>query len=758
MTMRVAASQMRTRVRPTLSRVRRRLRAEATRRLGREVVTAPGPVPAALWVFTGTEGATPGIGRELYRAEPVFRESVEASARAMSDRHGIEIGESFRGGPETAEEDRALAFARIGAVQIGLCDLWRSLGAPVAATLGIGLGEVAAAYAAGALDRDDAAAVAGALARSLARGARPGVAFTAEVDREGAQRLCAAAPAELRLLGSLAPHRCRLWAPDAGAAAARGFLAEHVQLGDPEPAPGSEHTAGASEVSALESALAGVVARPVRCRIFSAAAGGELHGARFDAPHWDWVISRPFSLPEAARPALELARRLVIGIGPDAGASEAIGAAAAALGAQPILVRTLPTAPDAGELAAWQAAIGGVRSLGTLSRPDAAAALEPPSAPERPRATPATLLLDDPVVAQDPFVHYEDLRDDGPVQFLTLHDAWIVLGHEEVVAALSRPQLYSSQITAPVDPVLLGSDGRPHAQVRRALAPAFSAEAVNRLAPELDAFAPTVLDALVQDGEIDVVRQFASPLAYYVGARLLELDTDTAATVSFAVGDAEAEPVTLIDRLSGVAELLREQSGLVARLRERHDLDETQIDSLLRLLWVASTATTKRVIASAVRILAEDLPLRRRLIDDPGLIPPFVEEAVRLHPPELVTLRITTDDTVLGGTAIPGGSVLLLCLAAANRDPRRYASPGEFRLDRTATHLAFGSGSHGCPGSAVARAEARSAIAALLQLAPDFCTPQPPCMLRYLPAMSTHGLQQLVIARSPSAAGSGGGR
>ncbi len=751
MTMRARGSRAKNQARATLSRVRRRLRASAAQRLPRQRAT-PEPLPAALLAFTGGHGTGPEAGRELYRDEPVFRESIDACARVMPEPLGDELAESFRGPEDPGSVDPALELARSGALQIGLCDLWRSAGVIPAATLGIGLGEIGAAYAAHALTRDDAAIVVGAIATIVSKNACPGVVFTVDVDGETARTLCGAAPGELRLLGTLERGRCLLWSPDPDAPAVRAFLTESAPLTHAVASAWREHTTQASDLAALEAALEGVVSRPPLCQVYSAAGGGVLWDARFDAAHWDWVMSRQFFLADAAVPAIRKAPRLVIRIGTDSDQTRGLEAAAGELGAQPALIDSLRA--DGDELVTWKRAVEAVGGLGDLrrTRPQPQGSPQGDRAPAgtRPRATPATLLLDDPAVAKDPFAHYEDLRPEGPVHFLKQHNSWLVLGYEEVVAALSRPQIYSSQITAPVDPVLLGSDGRPHAQVRRALAGAFSAEAARKLAPELDAVAPTLLRPLLEDGELDVVRQFASPLAYYVGARLLELDEESAATVTAAVGDAEAEPVTLLGRLAGVSELLKERSGLVAQLRTRQDFDDEQIRSLLRLLWVASTATAKRVIASAVRVLSDDLPLRRRLIDDPELIGAFVEEAVRLHPPELITLRITTEDTVLGGTAIPQGSVVNLGLAAANRDPRRFESPAEFRLDRTVSHVSFGSGSHGCPGAAFARAEVRSAIAALLEAAPDFSSPQPRSMLRYLPAMSTHGLEHLVIADAAS--------
>lgn len=771
----VTGSQVKTKARGSLSGVRGRL--GAGRRVARERAPSAS-LPPALFAFTGGHAARSGTSGELYRAEPVFRESVDACAAVLAPRFALHVAESFRGGGEPHGEDGALELAWLAVLQIGLCDLWRSVGVTPAAALGVGIGEVAAAYAARVLSREDASTVAGAFARRVAQHGEPATVFCVDLDDEAARMLCAAAPGELRLLGSLTPGRSRMWSPAGDAAAVGAFLRERGAWAGESPAASAEHTPFASDLPGLQADLSGVTPHPPECPLLSAAAGGELRAARFDATHWDWVASRHFLLSGAAILAVNLAPELVVRLGADAEQSRSLDAAAGELGVSPALVDTLRAGED--ELTAWRAALGAVEAVRARSaapRAPEPGASEPASGPPaspptatapalagadpvtatgEPRSASATLQLHAPSPAQDPFADpfaaYEALRREGPVRYVSTQKAWLVLGHREVVAALSKPQLYSSRLIAPVDPVLLGSDGRPHAQVRRALTGSFSAEAIERLVPEIDAVAAGLLRPLVETGELDVARQFASPLSSYVGARLLELDAESAAAVTAAVGNGEAEPVTLFDRLAGLAELLRERSGLVAKLRERRELDDDQLRSLLRLLWAASTATTKRVMVAAVRVLTEDLPLRRRLIDDPSQLGAFVEEVVRLNPAEHFAQRVATQDVVLGGTAIREGSVVKLCLAAANRDPLRFDRPAEFRLDRTQSHVAFGSGSHGCPGANLARAEIRSAITALLHLAPDFTSPQPRCMLRHLP--ETHGLEQLVIARDRGPHGS----
>jgi cytochrome P450 len=89
------------------------------------------------------------------------------------------------------------------------------------------------------------------------------------------------------------------------------------------------------------------------------------------------------------------------------------------------------------------------------------------------------------------------------------------------------------------------------------------------------------------------------------------------------------------------------------------------------------------------------------------LVSPFIEEALRTQSPTKVDFRLARKTTTLGDVHIPAGTVVMLCLGAANRDPRKFENPHEFRLDRknVREHIAFGRGIHTCAGAPLARVE-----------------------------------------------------
>jgi cytochrome P450 len=140
--------------------------------------------------------------------------------------------------------------------------------------------------------------------------------------------------------------------------------------------------------------------------------------------------------------------------------------------------------------------------------------------------------------------------------------------------------------------------------------------------------------------------------------------------------------------------------------------------TILHTLLSAGGESTTSLLGNAVRLLAEHPDLQERLRQDPGEIPTFVEEALRLEPPFRYHMRIAPKDTTLGAVGIPAGSTVLLLWGAANRDASVFERPDEIDLQRQVPrrHVAFGRGIHHCVGAPLARIEARIVLTVLLEL------------------------------------------
>jgi cytochrome P450 len=146
------------------------------------------------------------------------------------------------------------------------------------------------------------------------------------------------------------------------------------------------------------------------------------------------------------------------------------------------------------------------------------------------------------------------------------------------------------------------------------------------------------------------------------------------------------------------------------------ELDFSEGLVIMHTLLSAGGESTTSLLGSAIHMLALDPELQARLRDEPQLVVPFVEEAMRLESPFRYHLRHATRTTELHGVRIAAGSTMLLFWGAANRDPAEYERPDEVLLDRPTPrhHVAFGRGIHFCVGAPLARLEAQIVLTQLL--------------------------------------------
>lgn len=324
--------------------------------------------------------------------------------------------------------------------------------------------------------------------------------------------------------------------------------------------------------------------------------------------------------------------------------------------------------------------------------------------------------LDDPAVSLDPVPAYEALRREGPLVYLPRHGFWLVLGYDAARQVFADPARFSSGPYDFIDPVMLAADPPRHAPVRRLVSRVFAGDTLRRL----EALTAAKAEALVQP-RMEAVTEFARPLSRAVAADLIGLDATASDAILRAEEAAEAAPTA--DSFASVCAAIDQvapRAALFARLRSEGGdlLDADEVRSLVRLLWLASTATTERVIALAILRLAEAPALHRRLREDGRLLAAFLEEVVRLHPPENLIRRRTLAATTLAGTSLAEGAEISICLPAANRDPGCFEAPDDLRLDRSGpTPLSFGSGIHHCVGAPMTRRIALAALAVFVRAA-----------------------------------------
>lgn len=350
-----------------------------------------------------------------------------------------------------------------------------------------------------------------------------------------------------------------------------------------------------------------------------------------------------------------------------------------------------------------------------------------------------------PETLADPGAQWTPLLRDEPVhRYEKFEPPFYTLSrHADVKAALLDVETFSSewgQGPRFTPPGGLLSDPPEHTRFRRIVQRAFKPTRIEALRPRAEAIARELLGAVCGD-TLELHDELACPLPVILIAEMLGVppaDRErfkrwSDASVA-AMGMPDPSPLAAelgaLHRylLAAVADHRAQPRGgdLIDALVEAGEggesLSDAQLTGVVSQLLVGGNETTTSLITNAVWRLLEQPARWAALRADPALVPAALEESLRFDPPVLGLFRNTTRDVALHGATIPRGAKVMLLYAAANRDPRVFAEPDEFRLDRprseASEHLSFGLGIHFCLGSALARLEAETALRALLERFP----------------------------------------
>jgi cytochrome P450 len=150
-------------------------------------------------------------------------------------------------------------------------------------------------------------------------------------------------------------------------------------------------------------------------------------------------------------------------------------------------------------------------------------------------------------------------------------------------------------------------------------------------------------------------------------------------------------------------------------------LDHREVMAFFTLLEFAGSETTARLLGWAAVLLARHPDQRRKLVENPGLVPNAVEELLRYEPPSPIQARFVTRAVEWHGSVVPEQSKIALLTGSAGRDEREYTEPDRFDVTRNFDrHVTFGFGVHYCLGAHLARLEARVAIEETLSRFPTW--------------------------------------
>jgi cytochrome P450 len=343
----------------------------------------------------------------------------------------------------------------------------------------------------------------------------------------------------------------------------------------------------------------------------------------------------------------------------------------------------------------------------------------------------------------DPFPTHEKLREAGPVVYL---DKWGVYGvarYEQVHAVLNDPATFCSSRGVglsdfakekPWRPasLILEADPPAHTRTRAVLNQVLSATALKPLRAHFTALAEAKVDELLARGSFDAIADLAEsyPLSVFPDAMGLSRQgrenlLPYASLVFNAFGPPNRLRQEALERSAPhqayvAAQCQRENlapGGFGACIHARADAGEithAEAPLLVRSLLSAGIDTTVNGIGAAVYCLARFPEQFAKLRSDPTLARNAFEEAVRYESPVQTFFRTTTREVEIGGHIIGEGEKVLMFLAAANRDPRRWQNPDSYDITRRTTgHVGYGSGIHMCVGQLVARLEGEVMLAAL---------------------------------------------
>ncbi|MFE0130211.1 cytochrome P450 [Streptomyces sp. NPDC059037] len=286
-----------------------------------------------------------------------------------------------------------------------------------------------------------------------------------------------------------------------------------------------------------------------------------------------------------------------------------------------------------------------------------------------------------------------------------------------------------------LDANLLNLDEGDHARLRRLVAHGFTPRRVEGLRSTIRDAANRLADTLSSNEQGDVVADFAIPLPLTVISDLLAVpESDRRPFAAWVRNMFTPEhPGQIRDAVSaihaflgGLVENRRRSPGddllsaLISARDEGDRLSEDELVSLAFLILMAGVENVQHLISAGLLTLLRHPDQLAEIRSNPGLLPSAVEELLRYaHPNQMAIRRFATEIIEIGGVQIPKGDTVMLCLAAAHRDPARYPAADRFEIHRKdKTHLALGQGLHYCLGASLARAEIQIGLGVLLERFP----------------------------------------
>jgi cytochrome P450 len=374
-------------------------------------------------------------------------------------------------------------------------------------------------------------------------------------------------------------------------------------------------------------------------------------------------------------------------------------------------------------------------------------------------------LIADQSIKADPVAFYEQVRARGPlvrsrIGYMTADHA---IGHELLRSDDFRVLSIGSNLPAPLrwlerrvrddllhpllPPSLLAVEPPDHTRYRKTVSSVFTQRAVAALREGVEQTAGSLLVQLSREaGVVDIVDRYCAQLPVAIISDILGVpDHDRSRILEFGELAAPSLDVGLawsqyrcVQRglagfnlwLDGHLQRLRETPGddLMSQLIRKAEsgsqetyLDQAELRAVAGLVLAAGFETTVNLLSNGIRMLLDNPQHLRTLSQRPQLWPNAVEEILRLESPVQLTARLSLRDTEVAGVPVGQGEMVVVYVAAANRDPAVFTDPNTFDIERenAGRHLAFSGGRHFCLGAALARAEGEVGLRSFFDRFPD---------------------------------------
>jgi cytochrome P450 len=352
----------------------------------------------------------------------------------------------------------------------------------------------------------------------------------------------------------------------------------------------------------------------------------------------------------------------------------------------------------------------------------------------------------------DPYPVFRRLRDEAPLYFNEKYGFYALSRYRDVLEASLDPETFSSArgtvleiMDRPMaNPPMIFMDPPQHTRFRKLVGRALTPRRVNELEPRIRTLVEGYLDPFVGSGGFDFVADFGARLPVMVISSLLGVPEEDQEQLRIWTDQTlHREPGE-----TGMSHAARNASADITaywqnhiderRRRPRDDmmsdlmqgeldrgdgttrpLDDGELFAFYLLLSSAGNETVARLLGWAAILLARNPGERRKLAEDPGLVPNGVEELLRYEAPSPIQARWVTRDVECHGQVLPKDSKVALLTASGNRDEREFPHPDRLDVTRKIDrHLSFGFGIHFCLGASLARLEGRVALEETLKRFP----------------------------------------